>query len=243
VYNGTDNYGGSGYDAARDWMWYQFVHERGMTDADQVFFNNKDFRPQCNNPDMSSRADGKVNVIALQPVSGQCCSLQLDMDPATPGVQSSFSVTGPQDISVDIVLGDNAGNLSGFDLSLFYDDTRLMPVAAASGGLNGNPDFNEIALSDTWNCGQGGSPSPDIDSMTGPGHGVALLSCFTTAQGATISTPTMIATLQLHVAASGTSTVTIGHAHFVRNDLTDIGACYADVSSTMTCVGGSVTAP
>jgi hypothetical protein len=181
--------------------------------------------------------------ITSAPDASSCCSLQLDMDPGTAGVQASRRVIGSQDISIDIVLGDNVGNLSAFNFSLVYDDTRLTPVAAASGGLNGNPDFNEIALSDTWNCGLGGSPSADTDAATGPGHGVALLSCFTTAQGATISTPTVIATLQLHVAASGTSSITIDDADFSRYDGTSIGTCVASSGGTMICTGGSVTVP
>jgi len=33
------------------------------------------------------------------------------MDASTPGVQSSLSVPGPQDIDIGIVLGDDAGKL------------------------------------------------------------------------------------------------------------------------------------
>jgi hypothetical protein len=184
-----------------------------------------------------------ANSVKVSAVTSSCCSLQLDMDPGTTGVQASRRVAGPQDdISIDIVLGDNVGNLSAFNFSLVYDDTHLTPVAAASGGLNGNPDFNEIALSDTWNCGLGGSPSPDTDAATGPGHGVAFLSCFTTAQGAAISTATVIATLRLHAAASGTSSITIDDADFSRYDGTSIGTCDAG-GGTMTCVGGSVIIP
>ena len=170
-------------------------------------------------------------------------SLQLDMDPATPGLQSVRSVSGLQDINVDIVLGDDVGSLGALDFTLVYDDTRLTPGAAGAGGLAGNPDFNESALGGTWNCGLGGSPSADTDAATGPGHGVALLSCFTTAAGSDIAAATVIATLRLHVAASGTSSITIGNAHFAHYDTTDIGTCDAVAGGTMTCAGGSVTAP
>jgi hypothetical protein len=165
------------------------------------------------------------------------------MDPATPGVQASRSVNGPQNINIDIVLGDNVGSLGALDVSLVYDDTRLTPAGMGSGGLDGNPDFNDGALGVAWNCGLGGSPSPDIDEATGPDHGVALLSCFTTAQGATVGSATAVATLRLHVAASGTSDITIGSAHFSHNDATDIGTCDAGGGGTMTCAGGSLTAP
>jgi hypothetical protein len=66
VYNGTENYGGSGYDAARDWMWYQLVHQYGMTDVGPVFFDNRADRSQCNGTTVSRLTTGKVNIIALQ---------------------------------------------------------------------------------------------------------------------------------------------------------------------------------
>jgi len=53
----------------------------------------------------------------------------------------------------------------------------------------------------------------------------------------------VIATLRLHVAASGTSTVTIGSAHFSHYDSTDIITCDAVAGGIMRCAGGSVTAP
>ena len=65
VYNGPENYGGSGYDAARDWLWWQLVYVRSMADAGPVFFNNTLLRSQCDST-MTSRADSKVNIIALQ---------------------------------------------------------------------------------------------------------------------------------------------------------------------------------
>ena len=65
VYNGTENYGGSGYDAARDWLHYQLVQQRGMTFVGPVFFNNTQPRSQCDGT-IFSFADSKVNVIVLQ---------------------------------------------------------------------------------------------------------------------------------------------------------------------------------
>jgi hypothetical protein len=67
VYNGTENYGGSGYDAARDWLWYQLIYVRSIaTDVGPVFFDNKALRSQCDNTIFSQTVDGKVNVILLQ---------------------------------------------------------------------------------------------------------------------------------------------------------------------------------
>jgi hypothetical protein len=234
VYNGPENYSGSGYDAARDWLHYQLVTELGMVDAGQVFFDHSVGTQQCTAE--FTFETNKVNVIALP-----CCSLHLDMDPTTPGVQSLLNVNGPQDISVDIVLGDTVRDLSALNFSLIYDDTRLTPAGVNNGGLDGNPDFGD-GLGIYWNCGLGGS-SPDIDAATGPGHGVAFLSCYTTATGNDIDPATVIGTLHLHVAASGTSAITIGDASFAHYDLTNIGTCDPGGGGTMTCLGGSVTAP
>ncbi len=67
IYNGTENYPGqTGYDAARDWLWYQLVRVRGMTDAGQVYFDNILPRSQCGGTIFSQALTGKVNVIALQ---------------------------------------------------------------------------------------------------------------------------------------------------------------------------------
>lgn len=64
VYNGTENYTGSGYDAARDWTYYQLVNQYGMPFLGYTFFNNRAFRQHCNNE--RSRSDGKVNLIQLR---------------------------------------------------------------------------------------------------------------------------------------------------------------------------------
>lgn len=65
VYNGTDNYTGSGYDAARDWLWYQLIRQYGIgTDVGQQYFSNTFDRIQCYGP--ASHADGKVNIILLR---------------------------------------------------------------------------------------------------------------------------------------------------------------------------------
>ena len=166
------------------------------------------------------------------------------LDPATPGVQSSLSVSGPQDISVDVVLDDNVGSLGAVDFRLYYDDTRLTPVVVAGdSNLDGNPDFNDGELGTAWNCGAGGGPTPDLDPAPGPDHGMAFLSCFTTGGGSTIASATVVATLQLHVAASGTSNITIGYAHFSHYDSTDLITCDAAGGGIVRCAGGSVTAP
>jgi hypothetical protein len=169
-----------------------------------------------------------------------CCSLQLDMDPATPGIQPSLTVSGQQDMTVDVVLGDDVGELGAFDFKLVYDDTRLAP-AAGGGGLNGNPDFNEAALGTGWTCGPSPSGEPDIDPATGPGHGVAFISCYVTGQPPAISAPAAVATLRLHFLAAGDASIDIAEANLAHYDATDIGSCNPVNNVEMACAGGSVT--
>jgi hypothetical protein len=181
-----------------------------------------------------------VAPVSGAPVANGCCSIQLDMDPATPGVQASRTVSGPEDINVDVVLGNNVGTVGAFNMIVLYDDTILTPGLAGGGGLNGNPDFNEAALGGTWNCGLGGSPSSDVDGATGPLHGAAFLSCFNAAGGASVTSPTVVATLRLHSSAPVTTNITFGDVHFSHDDTTDIGSCDGGATG---CIGSSVLAP
>jgi hypothetical protein len=166
------------------------------------------------------------------------------MDPSQPGAQSIVSVPGPQDISIPVMFGDSAGDLEAFNFKLVYDDTRLTPITGGGGTLNGNPDFNESALGGNWTCSvPSGSATPDIDPAAGPGHRVAFISCYTTGSPVAISAQTIIATLRLHVVASGTSSVAISEAAFFHPGDDEIGSCNPVIAVEMTCVDGSVSAP
>lgn len=41
VYNGPENYSGSGFDAGRDWLCWQLVHQYGMQDMGSVSYDNR----------------------------------------------------------------------------------------------------------------------------------------------------------------------------------------------------------
>jgi hypothetical protein len=164
------------------------------------------------------------------------------MDPKTDGVQSSLTISGAQDISIDIVLGDNVGNVSAFNFTLVYDDTLLTPSPASGAGLDGNPDFNPAALGKEWNCSGGGSPSPDIDPEKGPGHGAALLSCYALAGGTSLTAPTVIGTLHLQASAAIAASIELADVQFAHDDGTEIGSCNPIGAVEMTCAGASVVA-
>jgi len=63
VYNHPDrpgNYPGSGFDAARDWLWYELVVNDGHTFLGWMNYGNTDVQQQCNGEETQS--DGKVNL-------------------------------------------------------------------------------------------------------------------------------------------------------------------------------------
>lgn len=188
------------------------------------------------------KLDGSLETPPTPAPTGGCCTLALDLDPATPGIQASLATKDAQDVSIDIVLGDNVGNVSAFDVKLIYDDTKLTSLGNGKGGLDGNPDFNDIALGSGWDCSLSGSPSADTDPETGEGHGVALLSCFATGAGAPVTSPTTIATLHLHAAAAVSTGITLSDVHLSHDDGTEIGSCNPVLQVELTCTAATLTA-
>jgi hypothetical protein len=173
-----------------------------------------------------------------------CCTLQLDLNSKTAGVQPSVVLGSPGDVSIDVVFGNTASSLASFNFKLVYDDTRMAPVDSGASELDGNPDLNDAVLGKGWSCSlPAGSGTPDIDPEKGPGRGVAFLSCYTTGATVNITGSTVVATLRMHVTASGTTSVDITEATFARPDGTELGSCNPVVVTEMTCVGGSAYLP
>ncbi len=165
--------------------------------------------------------------------AGPCCSLALL--PAESGAPLNTIVP------MDVVLGEDAGDVAAFNFKLVYDDTRLAPIAGASSNLEGNPDFNQQALGPGWSCGlPTNSGTPDIDPATGPGHGVAFLSCFKSADAPLVSTATVIATLSLRVVATGESAITIAEADFGHLNGSEIASCAPVGTFEMICAGATI---
>ncbi len=173
--------------------------------------------------------------------SSNCCSLQLDFDLREPGIQASQAVAVGVITYIDVVLGKSATDISALQFTIMYDDTLLAPILGDSGTVNGNPDFNDGVLGTAWSCGLSpGSGTPDSDPATGPGHGVATLSCFTTTTPAMLTAPTVIATLRLTAVAPGESNLEI--TGLVSDfDGVQLGSCEPGFDIDMTCVGGTLT--
>lgn len=186
-------------------------------------------------------ATGNVTELAASSGAAACCSLALDANSNTSGVQPTGGYEVNSIASLAVIAGEDLGDLSAFNFKLIYDDTRLAPVAAAGGPLEGNPDFNQQALGAQWTCSlPAGSATADIDPETGPGHGVAFLSCFTTSAAPVITNGAVVATLLLQVLAQGESSIEIGEANFGHADGVEIGSCAPVTTTEMTCVGATI---
>jgi len=64
IFRGPGGFTGTGFDAGRDWTWWQLVHQYGMPDLGTVFYDNRMLHRQCNG-DLTN-TDGRVNVIQLR---------------------------------------------------------------------------------------------------------------------------------------------------------------------------------
>lgn len=169
--------------------------------------------------------------------SGTCCSLTLDPDASVPGTQPGLFTTLGAPVEIDVLLGDAAPSVSAFNFRIVYDDTILMPLPGASGS-DGNPDFNEAVLGSGWSCAPPAEPGqPDNDPLTGPGHGVALLSCFTNGQTGSISGPSVIAKMRFTAIAPGNTSLEIREAAAADASFTELGSCEPVALVAMTCSG------
>lgn len=169
--------------------------------------------------------------------SGTCCSLTLDPDASVPGTQPGLFTTVGAPVEIDVLLGDAAPSVSALNFRIVYDDTILMPLPGASGG-DGNPDFNEAVLGSGWSCAlPAESGQPDSDPLTGPGHGVALLSCFTNGQTSSISGPSVIAKMRFTAIAPGNTSLEIREAAAADSSFTELGSCEPVALVEMTCSG------
>lgn len=167
--------------------------------------------------------------------------MSLDANPGTPGIQPTGGYALNSIASVDVIIGENVDDLGAFNFKLIYDDTRLAPVAGAGTGIEGNPDFNQQALDAQWTCSlPANSATADIDPATGPGHGVAFLSCFTTSAAPAITSGAIVATLRLRVLTAGESAISIAEAVFGHADGVEIGSCAPVAVTEMTCVGATI---
>ena len=68
--------------------------------------------------------------------------ISVDMDPTTPGIQSSLTVTPTTTFDVDVVItGVDAPGLNGFEFDLDFDSAILSAMSVVDGGFHLAPVF------------------------------------------------------------------------------------------------------
>lgn len=190
---------------------------------------------------LATPAPGLVETAIASYRESSCCTFQIDLS-AEEGIQDRVQVGAPESRIVELVLSGPSADLAALQFRLVYDDTALRPAPGA-GGADGNPDLNEAGLGTGWNCSlPAGSGAPDIDSATGPGHGVALLVCYKTDAYVAPPDPVTIATFTFNVIAPGTHTIEISEAAIAGPAAAPVGSCNPVLDIEMTCIGGEIVA-
>jgi hypothetical protein len=175
---------------------------------------------------------------AQQSLAEGCCSLMVDLS-REEGVQPDGGGPVGSTVTATLILGGNPGEVTAFNFKLTYDDTHLTPAAGA-GGANGNPDFLESTFGSGWTCTlPSNSGTPDMDPQTGPGHGVAFLSCFTTGPATNITTAP-IATMTFTASAVGTTDLELQDVQFGNPAGEEIGSCLPLITYEMACGSGFI---
>jgi hypothetical protein len=222
--------------------------------------------PPCTTPTLPPCGDGITSPPAISPP----CATSTPSPTATPAgptdytfaVDCDVNATGVQDactippgttaLDVDLVLENNSATtatLGAFNFNVHDSDTSLLnPGPGTNSNLDGNPDFNQAAMTGAWTCTP---PPPTADTgADGPGRAVSLLSCFT---GGGPGLPTVapgghIAVARVHYAipagaTSGTASLTItdfavadGSPNFY-----ELGSCNPDITVIANCFGATVT--
>lgn len=178
----------------------------------------------------------------LPVVSSPSPSLHVDVDTVADGAQTQIRLGAPAELEVHVVLEGVAAQIASFQFKLIYDDSALRPLPG-SGGADGNPAVHEPGVGVGWNCSLPvGSGTPDIDSEVGPGHGVALLVCFRTADFPLVEGTVAVATFRFEVEMPGTHTISFGEVHFAEPLGGEIGSCEPDILIPMQCTSATIDA-
>jgi hypothetical protein len=191
---------------------------------------------------------------AARPAGGQATaqspiSLSIDMDPETPGIQSTRQVAPGASFAVDVVVEGVPADrpLGAFQFSLVYDDTVILAPEVADEGtaLDDNPDANQEALGrQGWDCSVFGAafPQGDRDTESGPGHGKAFIACLNP-EGPFQATGTVVlATVRFNATASaGQSDLSLEEAVVGDDGGTEIGSCNPATAFEARCEPARVT--
>ena len=168
-----------------------------------------------------------------------CCAVALDTRTGEAGVQTTASAAVGSTLEVDVLASDDWGAFNSLQFEVVYDDTVLEPLPGA-GGVDGNPDFDQVSLGAEWNCSLPvTSGTPDVEPLSGPGQGVAFLVCFTTSSAVDVSAGDRIARLSFRL-AGGSSDLSFRNVILGRPDGTELGSCNPTSSVSLACAGAAL---
>jgi hypothetical protein len=172
--------------------------------------------------------------------------LAVDLDAATPGIQSTRDIA-PGDVirAAIVILNVPAGpGISAFNFELDYDRTKVAaPTYAGGAASDRNPDLNEAGVGDGWTCLP--APQGDLDDEGGiegdadPATGQAFLSCFAADGAATGNV--VLATIELHGIGSGATSLDLTHVNVGVGDGIEIARCADSDEHVVPCTAARVT--
>ena len=160
---------------------------------------------------------------------------------------SSVSVPpGATGFSVAVCVEDPPAAVGVFAFDVLYDDTVIVApeVADVGAGLDDNPDANQAALGDGWDCSGFGLAFPrgDADAASGPGHGDARLGCASLVGPYPFATTGYVALVNFQAqGVVGSSTLALASVVLGDDVADEIGSCNPSVSFSMPCVDGAVS--
>lgn len=154
-------------------------------------------------------------------------SLSVDCDVLTPGIQDACVFpSGTTDVDVDIVLtnGTDADvTLGSHDFFATTNESVLDPKPGSADPLNSNPDVNEQAVAEGWNCGMVSSPDNNADPLIATSAHV----CF----GAGLDFPTLSAGQALplarvrYTASEGAAIITLSNVQVSDETQSELFSC------------------
>jgi hypothetical protein len=159
---------------------------------------------------------------------------------------SSQTVPHPTSFDVGVCVEDPPTALGVFAFELVYDDTiiRAPEVANVAPAVDDNPDANQAALGDGWDCSGFGFSFPrgDIDVAGGPGHGRAKLGCLSLAGPWTFTSTGYIALVHFNTQGTfASTTLVLENVTLGDPPGSELGTCNPVIGLPIPCVDGNVT--
>jgi len=176
--------------------------------------------------------------------SGACTAptLALDCDVTTAAIDVSCHFpSGTTSVDIGVVLTNNdvgSMRLGAFDFEVITEQqAAFAPKSGVDGNLNGNPDFNDAAVTGSWQC----APSaPDNDAD--PSRARSSLACFNAGNGPLLAPAASLRLATVHYASvDAWGAFSLGFSHITDDGFTNVGSCNdASTPPPALCVGTQV---